>query len=166
MRETKGWLQGPSARVRLVAIMAIALQAFLPMFQAEDAGAQITAPTLDDGTSLSPSEAPCVPYTIGRSTGTTATTVRATGPGYISWIFTSTAPATAASYVTLLDTSALSAGPSAALIVPRVYLTSTTANTLVTFRPPVRFANGVNAALSDAADVVTICTRVYGTQVP
>ena len=127
----------------------------------EMADAQITSPTLADGVYLPPTEAPCVAFNVGQASGTVQLEARASGPGYVSWVIVSTHAA--AGYAVLRDTgSANNTG-----IYPVARLSgSTTASTVYTFSPPMRFANGLTVTKSAADMETTVCTRLYGTQVP
>ena len=145
-----------------IALLGLAFAALFALGRAADA--QLNTPTAGDGSSLPPSEAPCVPYIISSSTPVGGNqTVRTSGPGYLAQVVLSTGLATG--YVILRDTSTVttSAGPLA-------QLSYITANSQVfTFSPPLRFTNGLTAQVIGGADItnsVTLCTRLYGTQTP
>ncbi|MDI6808475.1 MAG: hypothetical protein QME66_05770 [Candidatus Eisenbacteria bacterium] len=124
--------------------------------------AQINTPTTGDGVNLSPLEAPCRHFVLGQATGTT-TVVLASGVSYVDWVLTSTSTADGASYVVFEDTSVLT---NTTLDLMRVYSQSTSQNTLVEFKPPVIFLNGIFANKAVAADWAVVCYRTYSTQVP
>ena len=110
-------------------------------------------------------EAPCVPTDVDESTGTTESLVRGSGPGYVAWVVLSTAPADGTGWLVLKDSSTVNNTGLKAL-GGNLMFASATENTIYVFNPPMRFANGLTAKKSLAGTKASVCTRLYGTQIP
>ena len=148
-------------RLALQSVVSAAFVCLVVYGMSSMADAQITSPTLADGVYLPPTEAPCVAFNVGQATGTVEIEARTSGPGYVSWVIVSSH--SALGYTVLRDTGAASNTG----IYPVARLSgSTTASTVYTFSPPMRFANGLTVAKSRPDMETTVCTRLYGTQVP
>ena len=126
------------------------------------AKAQINLPTDASGQYLAPPDAPCVLHTNGQSTGTVETVVRASGPGYVSWVIISTH--NGKGYVTFSDTGSINNQASTDILMPLV--ASATEALKIEFRPPFRFTNGLTIDMSNADMSAAVCTRLYGTANP
>lgn len=168
--ETVGLLKKPKPRYRLMAVAALlAVYLPIPVFSPGVAVGQITTPTRGDGQYEDTSNAPCIPYVMGITTGTRMDAVRSTGPGYLSWVYMSTGAYT--DYVNFID-SGTTGNVGYGF---QIYHGTSTNNAsfssvgnaqMVVFRPPLRFAFGLSAQKSTANTMVIPCTRLYGTQVP
>lgn len=156
----------PKYRAIVMAVLAAAVAFFWPQ---KDSGlllAQITTPTTADGDYLSPRDAPCIPYVLGPATSTREAIVRGSGPGYLAWVYMSTG--NAQDYVAFKDTTALAADGGANGPFELYHASTGDVGTwsFVVFAPPMRFTNGLTAQKSVAGSKITVCTRLYGTQVP
>lgn len=140
-------------------LMGLALLAIAPM-----ARAQFTTPTVGNQY-LGPNDAPCIPYAIGQSTGTSQIDILSSGPAWINWVALGTATVDASHYLTLLDTGSVN-NTGLYPVVPKLYFGSTTQNTIISFEPPVRLANGLTAQLNNAADFSVVCVRKATQQTP
>ena len=123
--------------------------------------AQITTPSMADGSYSSTADAPCIPFHVGPATGTTQIEARTSGPGYVSWVAVST-HATAA-YAILRDTGTAS---NTGIQQWVRFNAATGQSTVYTLRPPAKFTNGITVENSAAGLTTTVCTRLYGTSTP
>ena|SRR3990167_271734 len=124
--------------------------------------AQLNLPTDGTGANLPPSEAPCVMYDLGPGDSASEVAVRSSGPGYISHIILSTGAVTA--YAVLKDTGSTSNTSIEEL--GGHWTASASSVQVFSLRPPLRFTNGLTLKKSTADMKVSVCTRLYGTQVP
>ena len=124
--------------------------------------AQYRTPDTRDGRSISPADAPCIPFSIGASTPANTNIVVRTQPSYLSWVKFSTS--TYEDFTMLKDTGSLNHQTS----VSTFYLTggSATVNQSWDFNPPMYLANGLLANHSNAAVWVTGCSRRVDQQTP
>ena len=128
-------------------------------FCGSSAFAGLKTPDLTSGRQLAPTEAPCTPYQLGYSTGTTEQ-VLSTTPGWVSWLAVSTGAATG--YAVLRDSGA-AAGNMITEIGPRAMFITSAAQ-LFNFAPGLRFNTGLTGQVvggngAGLATQATVCYR-------
>lgn len=156
---------------------------FLPvaivLMASAEADAQYITPTVGD-VYLTPREAPCIPYAVGPSTGTTEAlivsgTTASPSKGWVNWVQVSTGPAD--SYLILKDTGSLS-NSGVSEMVGRIHYTTTTAQggpgiemyptQVVRFDPPALFTRGITVDVFGCTGgcFATVCYRKQTSQIP
>lgn len=176
-----GLLKRPSKKAARIVAALLLWGMFVPgaIVAPREAGAQYNTPTLGDGSYLSPSDAPCIPFEVGPSTGTTEAAIvgAATGSktqGWVNWVAVSTGSFD--SYLILKDTGAVSNSGINSLTGRVMYSSGPAVNgtnvypeyQVYNYRPAALFQNGLTVKVTGCTGgcFATVCYRKMNTQYP